>query len=442
MENTEDVAGEVAATPAVEKKKCKLWVKITCIVLAAVIGIIAVLGITFACVWSDEISSVRSFTKLRNRKDSNQEGAVYMMRVKGGFYFDDFLAQGGASSDKQLINFITNHITRGLIDVSIGETDIGCSSFTAVTPSGDIIFARNYDFAKTNVCLTFTDPGNGRHKSFSTVDLNYIGMDINKDVEGLMNQITCLAAPYVPLDGMNDAGVSCGIYMSYQGGDGTEGTVATNQNDAAKQNITSTTMLRLVLDYADNVDEAVELIKKYNLHDSANTSFHYMVADATGKSAILEWLPADGGTDATDNDGTARELVVTYNTDEMYNDLRASDAFKYQWVTNFIVNGQDSYYTDNEAKPGYGRYEHIYDRLRATNGVVTDERAAMQILSEVGQRTFNGGGGCTVHSAVFNLTKKTVLWVPNENYDDENAYFTYSFATDVITPNPVYAMFL
>ena len=267
MENTEDVAGEVAATPAVEKKKCKLWVKITCIVLAAVIGVIAVLGITFACVWSDEISSVRSFTKLRNRKDSNQEGAVYMMRVKGGFYFDDFLAQGGASSAKQLINFITNHITRGLIDVSIGETDIGCSSFTAVTPSGDIIFARNYDFAKTNVCLTFTDPGDGRHKSFSTVDLNYIGMDINKDVEGLMNQITCLAAPYVPLDGMNDAGVSCGIYMSYQGGDGEEGTVATNQNDAAKQNITSTTMLRLVLDYADNVDEAVELIKKYNLHD-------------------------------------------------------------------------------------------------------------------------------------------------------------------------------
>ena len=46
-------------------------------------------------------------------------------------------------------------------------------------------------------------------------------------------------------------------------------------------------MLRMVLDYADDVDEAVELIKQYNLHDSANTSFHYMVADATSKSAIL-----------------------------------------------------------------------------------------------------------------------------------------------------------
>ncbi|MDE6402041.1 MAG: linear amide C-N hydrolase, partial [Clostridiales bacterium] len=305
-----------------------------------------------------------------------------------------------------------------------------------------ILFARNYDFAKTNVCLTFTDPKDGRHKSFSTVDLNYIGMDVDKDVEGLMNKITCLAAPFTPLDGINDAGVSCGIYMSYQGGDGTKGTVATNQSDASKHNITSTTMLRLVLDYADDVDEAVELIKKYNLHDSANTSFHYMVADATGKSAILEWLPVGGGTDATDNDGAARELVVTYNTDSMYDSLRSGDGFRYQWITNFIVNNQDAYYTDNDAKPGYGRYEHIYNRLNATDGVVADEYAAMQILSEVGQRTFNGGGGCTVHSAVFNLTKKTVLWVPNENYDDKNAYFTYSLKTDILTPNPMIAKFL
>ena len=267
-------------------------------------------------------------------------------------------------------------------------------------------------------------------------------MDVNKDVDGFMNKVTCLAAPFVPLDGINDAGVSCGIYMSYQGGEDTDGTVATDQADKSKQNITSTTMLRLVLDYADDVDEAVELIKKYNLHDSANTSFHYMVADASGKSAILEWLPAGGGTDATDNDGSARELVVTYNTDPMYDELRSADGFKFQWITNFIVKDHQNYYTDNDAKPGYGRYEHIYNRLRATDGVVADENAAMQILAEVGQRTFNGGGGCTVHSVVFNLTKKTVTWIPNENYSDKSAVFTYSLVTDVLTPHPFFAKFL
>lgn len=405
------------------KKPRRLLLKIVCFILAAIILIAAVLGITFVCVWWNEISTVSSFTHLRARNDENDEGSVYSMEVKGGYYFDEFLESGGASNDKELINFITDHITRGLIDMSISETDIGCSSFMVKTESGDILFARNYDFDKTNVCITLCDPGDGRHKSFSTVDLNYIGMDINEDVEGLMNKITCLAAPYAPLDGINDAGVSCGIYMSYQGD---PNTVATNQNDAAKANITSTTMLRMVLDYADDVDEAVELISNYNLHDSANTSFHYMIADATGKSAILEWLPADG-TDLTDNDGSARELIVTYNTDPRYDDVHAQASFDYQWITNFII--QDGYYESDDGKAGYDRYEYIASELDKVKGVVKDEQAAMDILAGVGRRSWNGGGGCTVHSVVYNLTQKTVYWVANENYDDDSAIYTYSFDT-------------
>lgn len=252
------------------KPKKRIWLRVLCIVLAVIVVIAAALGITVWFVWGNEISTVASFTHLRGRNDDNNEGSVYSMEVKGGFYFDDYLAQGGASSDTELINFITQNITKGLIDMTIEETDIGCSSFIAQTADGDILFGRNYDFDKTNVCLTLTNPGNGRHASFSTVDLNYVGMDINTDVEGLMNKITCLAAPYAPLDGINDAGVSCGIFMSYQG----EETVATNQQQAERDNITSTTMLRMILDYADDVDEAVELISNYNLHDSANTSFH------------------------------------------------------------------------------------------------------------------------------------------------------------------------
>ena len=411
------------------RTKMKLWVKIVCIVLAAIVAVFATLALTVVGVWHNEISTLNSFKQLQTRNDDNKEGSVYKMKVKGGFYFDEFLKRGGASTDKELIGYITKSVTRGLIKMNIGETDIGCSSFTAKTPDGDILFARNYDFAKTNVCITLCDPGKGRHASFSTVDLNYVGMDVNKDVSGLMNKITCLAAPFTPLDGINDAGVSCGIYMSYPGGTDTEGTVATNQSDPEKDNITSTTMLRMVLDYADNVDEAVELIKKYNLHDSANTSFHYMVADATGKSAILEWLPANG-TDVTDNDGAARELVVTYNTDAMYDGMRDPDGFRYQWITNFIVKDHDSYYENDGVKPGYDRYEHIYNRLSETDGVIADEDAAMKILAEVGRRTWKPSqNGCTVHSAVYNLTEKTVLWVANENYGNDKAVYEYSFET-------------
>ena len=296
-----------------EKKKMKRWKKVVLSLVCVVIALVVIAGIAVGVTWGNEISTAASIEKLRDRDDSHLDGSVYRMDVKGGFYFDKYLEEGGASTDAELISFITDNITKGLIDMGIKESNIGCASFTAQTEDGDQLFARNYDFAKTNTCLVFTDPGDGRHASISTVDLQFLGIDTDADVEGLMDRITCLAAPYAPLDGMNDAGVSCGIYMSYQGGgvdeEGDEVVIPTNQ-DTDKPDLTSTTMLRLVLDYAGSVDEAVELISGYDLHDSANTSYHYMIADSTGKSAILEWVD---GTDQTDNDGSSRQLVVTYN---------------------------------------------------------------------------------------------------------------------------------
>ncbi|HIZ00380.1 MAG TPA: linear amide C-N hydrolase [Firmicutes bacterium] len=398
------------------KKRAPKWVKITAIVLAAILLVLVALVGAAAIVWRNEIATVANFRKIADRNDAHQDGAVYRMDVSGDFYFDDFLAQGGASSDSELIDFITNSITRGLIDMTIQESEIACSAFTAVTPAGDRIFARNYDFSKTNTALVFTDPGNGRYKSFSTVDLQFLGMDADRDVEGLMNKITCLAAPYAPLDGVNEKGLSCGIFMSYQG---TE-TVATDQQ-TEKPDITSTTMMRALLDYCATVDEAIAFVEQYDMHDSAQTSFHYMVADATGASAIFEWT---NGTDLTDNDGSARTLRVIRNDDDAHIGEREGAA-DYQWITNFVL--QPGYYEDDDAKPGFDRYNEIASRLSATDGVVADEQAAMDILAAVGRRNWNNddSNGITVHSVVYNLTKKTVLWVANEHYGE--AAYTFEF---------------
>ena len=144
-----------------------------------------------------------------------------------------------------------------------------------------------------------------------------------------------------------------------------------------------------------------------------------MVADASGRSVILEWVT---GTDATDNDGSARELKVIYNDDDAHVG-EAEAAADYQWITNFIVT--PGYYEGVEAteKKGYDRYERIGQELAKTDGLVQDEQAAMDILSIVGRRTWKNddGNGCTVHSVVYNLTDKTMLWVSNENYTDETA---------------------
>ena len=168
----------------------------------------------------------------------------------------------------------------------------------------------------------------------------------------------------------------------------------------------------------------MEIASSYDLHDSAKTSYHYMVADASGRSAVLEWV---GETDETDTDGGRRELVVTYSdADSHIGEAEAASDF--QWVTNFIL--QPGYYASDEQKKGYDRYQRIGEELVRTNGVVADEQAAMDILAIVGRRSWNNddGNGCTVHSAVYNLTDRSVLWVPNEHYVEEGA--AYRFALD------------
>lgn len=394
----------------------KKIIKRVLLITISVLLVIALVGtITIYSIWHDEISTAFSFKKLRDRNDDHKDGALYEMTVSGDYYFEEF-KEKGVSSDKELISYITNHITKGLIPMKISESEIACSAFTAKLENGDRVFGRNYDFDKTNTCIVKTNPSHG-YASISTIDLQFLGLDTNQDVTGLMNRITALAAPFVPLDGVNDQGVSCAIFMSYQGD---EKTVATNQ-DTEKPDITSTTMLRLILDYAASVEEAVELVSRYDLHDSAQTSYHYMVADSTGKSAILEWV---NGTDKTDNDGKARKLVVTYNDEDAHIGER-EEAADYQWITNFIV--QPNYYESDEDKPGFDRYNIIYDGLFPTNGVLKDEQAAMNILESVGQRYYKEGhDGCTVHSVVYNLTKKTSYFIPNENYKEDNAKFHYS----------------
>ena len=394
----------------------KRIVKITALVLILLL-VAAAAGI-FA-LWHNELASVASFRKIRARNDAHMDGAVYALNVKGGFYLEDFIAQGGVSNDSELISFVVDHITKGMIPVHIDNPEIGCSSFTAQTSDGDRLFARNYDMNKTNTCIVRTEGGNGRHATISTADLGLLGMDADADVEGLLNKITCLAAVYAPLDGMNDAGVACGVYMTYQGPE--DGVVATDQQ-TARPDMTTTTFLRLVLDYADDLDEAVEIAKAYDMHDSAGTSYHYMVADASGRSAIFEWV---AGTDATDTDGSARQLVITVSDQDAQigENEGGSDA---QWVTNFVI--QPGYYNSEEDQKGLDRYRHIGSQLAESDGVVADERAAMDVLASVGRRSWNHGDSehLTIHSAIYNLTDKTVDWVTNENYHDPEAWFTFA----------------
>lgn len=402
--------------------------KILLITGISLLSLILVIGIVITALWHNEISTVASIKMLVDTNEENKSAPVYMMDVSGDYYFDKFIEQGGASSDDELIQFILDNITKGIIPIDMTSPEIGCSSFTCVDSDGNRYFGRNYDFSTSTAMIVRTNPGDGRYASISSVDLQFLGITDGVPLDSIMQKLICLAATYAPLDGINEAGVSCGIYMSYQGME--DEVVATNQN-TDKPDLTSTTMLRLILDYAGSVDEAIELVRQYDLHDSANTSFHYMIADSTGKSAILEWVTA---TDQTDTDGTKRELKVYYNNnDSILGETEAADEFQY--ITNFIVT--PDYYINDEDMKGLDRYHEIQNTINPdgtnTAGLMTKE-GALDILETVGRRKWdsrNGdsdANGITVWSALYDLTNKTVIWLSNEEFDNPDAIFTFDFS--------------
>ena len=402
------------------KEKKPLWLRMIKWGTVGLLGLFAAVFFAVAILWGNEIRTVLSIEELRPRVAVHHDGAVYYVDVRGGFYLDDLIEQGGISSDSELADFVIDRLSKGLAkNLEISTPNYGCASFTAVTADGDALFARNYDNDETNTCIVRTHARRGRHATISTADLSFVGIKPSKGVQGIWDKVLCLAVPYLTLDGINDAGVSCCINMTYQGG-GDGGTAMATSQETERPDMTSTLMLRMILDYADDLEEAIEIVQSYDLHDSANTSFHYMIADASGRSAILEWVCGD---DTSDNDGSARKLVVTYNDDDA-NIGDAEAAADYQWMTNFII--QPGYYLSDKQKLGFDRYERINEVLGASDGVVQDEWDAMNLLGQIARRTWNAGQHkYTPHSVVYNLTDKSVLWVSNENFDDETAVFEF-----------------
>ena len=403
----------------------KKSIKISCIVLSSVLALILITAAVFGIIFRNEISEISSIKLLKPRVENSLQCNIYEMTFNGNYYFDDFIKQGGTKNDRELLDFIMNKMTKGLLNLSIKTSKINCSSFTAHKPNGEHLFARNYDMYSTNTCIVKVKGNKKRHASISTVDLSFINIPAYKNVDNLIFKAYCLAAPYAPLDGINDAGVSCGIYMTYQGNG--KNVVATDQNTDLPD-ISPTTLIRMILDYADSLEEAVEFARSYDMHDSAETSFHIMVADRSGRSVIFEWVNARNG---SDNNGALRKLIVTYNDKDSHIGPHEAES-DFQWVTNFII--QPNYYDEYSTKAlvGWDRYNILYDELSKTGAVVEDEMTAMKILQKVAQRTIRPNRKAddyvlTLHSVIYNLDNLTTLWCGNEQYADPNGMFQYRY---------------
>jgi predicted choloylglycine hydrolase len=327
-------------------------------------------GVTEKAEFRNEIRTLRSIQKI-------DEYGFYTMEYSVDYGFDEFL-ELGASNDTELIQFVMGRLMRGF-PVEITETKLSCSTFNAATPDGEFVFGRNFDMGYSPSILVRTKPDDG-YESISMVNLAFLGYKDDYMPDSFIDRMAALAAPYVPLDGINEKGLSVGILML-------PGEPTNQETD--KIDITSTTAIRLILDNAATVDEAVDLLKNYDMHDSANACYHYQIADANGKSVIIEYV---------DN-----EMQV----------LKAET--NYQACTNFYLTPGEMY----EVGDGQDRYKILMESLEKQNGILTKDAMGLlesvkmvDILDKKSGILYN-----TQWSAVYNNSKMSVDICIGMKYD-------------------------
>ena len=308
-------------------RKMKRWLSILLAGLAAVILIAAAGG---AFLFRHELKTLHSLKKV-------DDNVLYTMKYDGDYGFDEFL-ETGASSDSELVEFVTNRLLKG-IPLEFSIPDLGCSTFSAQTEDGARIFGRNFDLTYSPAMFVVTEPANG-YRSMSTVNLAFLGFGEDKLPDTLKRKIITLAAPYAPLDGVNEKGLAVAVLRI--------GDEPTNQ-DTGKTDITTTTAIRLMLDKAANVDEALELLAQYDMHSSAGSCYHFQLADAQGNSAVAEYI---------DN-----EFEVIGKKGD------------YQAATNFLLSEKKFNFGN-----GQDRYEILEQALGECAGIVRDEQEAMDLL--------------------------------------------------------------
>ena len=276
---------------------------------------------------------------------------LYVVHIEGDYGFSEYLATGRTP----LMGYI--HVP-------------GCTVFTAMG-GGETLMGRNFDFPSNPALLLYTDPPDG-YASVSMVDLGYFGYNLgNLPQEGDLDSL--LAAPLLPFDGMNEKGLVVGMAAIPE---------ALAPAAEGKTNIGEIQVIRLLLDYAEDVNEALTLLEEYNV-EMTTPPIHYMIADRSGESVVIEYIRG--------------EMHV----------LR--EETPYQVMTNFIIQGSST----GQDAPCW-RFRAVHEGLSGYNGVVSAGEA-MDMLSEASQSS-------TIWSIVYEASTGEIHVAMGRSYENVQSF--------------------
>lgn len=325
-----------------------------------------------------ELQPVETSVITPTTREEQLDTGLTAVSYTGGYWFDEYLAQGGAASDAQLVEFLARNLSISSSGITPVE-GFGCSTIAVSSPEGDTLFGRNFDWQSCDAIVITSTPDNG-YASISTVNMSFLS------AFGILEQIPAWAKPmvalYAPLDGMNDQGLAVVVNMIQDS--------AVIEQNTEKPDLTTTTAIRLLLDRAANVEEALALLGQYDMHSSMGMMVHFVLSDRSGRSVVVEYV--------------GNEMIVVETP----------------IVTNF--------YLSEGPKNGVGtaqshtRYDILQSRLAETATMTTDH--VRDALSSVSKNNF-GEFESTEWSIVYNKTTGEARYYHRENFER-----SYTFRLD------------
>ena len=304
---------------------------------------------------ADEIATLDSLEQL-------DDYPLYTMRYKSDYPDQAFSTNERITSDKTYTPATESCQLR-----------FNCSLFSTLGDSNNRLYGRNFDWQFSPALLLFTDPPDG-YASVSMVDMAYLGFSdslaSNLTELSLIERKSLLRAPFLPFDGMNEQGLAIGMAAVPPG---------EMRSDRQKKTIDELMAIREILDHASTVDEAINILGNYNI-DMGNVPLHYLIASATGNSALVEFYKG--------------KMVVFRNESP------------WQVATNFLVAS-----TGGHPQGQCPRYDRLSQQLTSTRGLLTIQEAFL-LLKDVSQDN-------TQWSVVYGMTSGDINIIMGRKYTDE-----------------------
>lgn len=374
-------------------------------ILKALVAIIIVAAIAVAAIWGREIRTVASVKQVGDNK------YLYQMEYSAKYDLDE-VVEANIDENAKLLEYVVGKVGKGLkFKIGSSQTaDAGkmepavanCTSFQAKQADGEgYWYGRNYDFFKNPTMVTVSRPEDG-YASIAVSDMSHFGYSLDKLPDSFVRKVLCIASVYAPVDGINEKGL-CTSIMALPN--------QASQQNTGRNAVGTTIIMRLFLDRCATVDEALDLLNTVDVrHDAkVGSGYHYMVADAQGKCAVIEFDKNDGW----------KTMIV-----------EKDPAANHMLVTNHLLSPK--YYTTvpdpevgNPHSRSWWRYETAGAYLAERNGILTFEEA-QECLSLVHWKDLvweNGMVEDTQYSNVYDQ-KDITLSLRNWNEYDK----TYSFS--------------